>query len=201
MQRIVPLFIAGLGANVVWPLLLTKSAYSKPNSWAASFSTLPFMFTPWTANIHINYLKDWVDFSKLDSSRFKILDSVVHLEGPVWIVPPTKCLKIIRWTTLNLCMKTSLTAIAAFIVGAIVASKAENSIKVNPKPLIIGGTKFDRANIRAAFCAALGLAAMVGTGILAWRGLSRALPTTSGIFFYNLPSIQAWAKQVVQASH
>lgn len=180
--------VGNLVSSFVVMVLQSKYLYSGSNSFIYSILPSPRLLSLFTVNIHKNHLEKWIDVSTLDASRVKIVDSIVKLKGPVWIIPPITC--GISCEKLNFMEKVAWTiAIASLATSLVVKLRPTPPEKgtIHTQEYTLGSTKIDLVQIRSNIHTALVIISFLATPFIAWKQLSKIMPSTSGIFFYNLP--------------
>ncbi len=121
-----------------------------------------------SAKIHESHIGSWAHLSALDPARVQVVDSIVELKGPVWVVAST------LWPLNIRCLLASL----AVGIGTGLAAPLLDTI-LPPKK----STKDQVPTLNKA----LSVIAGIGAGVLVWKQLGKVIPATRGIFFYNLP--------------
>lgn len=128
------------------------------SSWGI-YSSLSSHIGLVSAKIHESHFGSWVDFSKLDPSRVKLVNSFYEFKGPVWIVASTS------WP---LFVKKTLAYSVAGLSSALIA-----------RALLPKQKKDTMTDLSIRFIVGLGV------GFIAWKQLDKIIPATRGIFFYN----------------
>jgi hypothetical protein len=164
-------------SSVILFAATTRNTYTKSLSFFDRLFSLYIRFIISSAKIHESYLKGWVDLTKLDPSRVKIVDSFVELKGPLWIVPPVP-LKTIK------VLLTGVTALygAAFTIVIIDQLFFNRNIGSTPQEK----NKLEKL-VPHPGAVAGGVISGIALSALAWKQMSKLIPKITGIYFCNWP--------------